>query len=128
TVWFHKTPSSPTLQWQIKSSYCAPHSVTLQINTEEGATYNEKDDRLFYTDNSFFTIHNRRVLYDDEENPIVTLYSKTVSLHGKCKVFRGASTHSSELLFSVEKIKKSPGITKLNVFLAANNQEKKKKK
>jgi len=62
----------------INSSYCAPHSVTLQINTEEGATYNEKDDRVFYTDNSFFTIHNRRVLYDDEENPIVTLYSKVV--------------------------------------------------
>ncbi|KAL9315232.1 hypothetical protein ACSQ67_016233 [Phaseolus vulgaris] len=52
---------------------------------------------------------------------------QTVSLHGKCKVFRGASTHSSELLFSVEKIKKSPGITKLNVFLAANNQEKRRR-
>nr|XP_007140154.1 hypothetical protein PHAVU_008G088400g [Phaseolus vulgaris]ESW12148.1 hypothetical protein PHAVU_008G088400g [Phaseolus vulgaris] len=109
----------------INSSYCAPHSVTLQINTEEGATYNEKDDRLFYTDDTFFTLHNRRVLYDDAENPIVTLYSKTVSLHGRCNVFKGESTDSSELLFSVKKIKKSPGITKLNVFLA-NNQDKKK--
>ncbi|KAK8466425.1 hypothetical protein PHAVU_008G088901 [Phaseolus vulgaris] len=33
----------------INSSYCAPHSIPLQINTEKGATYNENDDRLFYT-------------------------------------------------------------------------------
>ncbi|ESW12143.2 hypothetical protein PHAVU_008G088700 [Phaseolus vulgaris] len=111
----------------INPSYCSPHPITLQINTEKGATYNENDDRLFYTDDTFFTLHNRRVLYDDAENPIVTLYNKMVSLHGRCKVFRGESTDSSELLFLVKKIAKSPGITKLNVFLA-NNQGKKNKK
>jgi len=64
----------------INSSYCAPHSIPLQINTEKGATYNENDDRLFYTDDTFFTLHNRRVLYDDAENPIVTLYNKVLLL------------------------------------------------
>ncbi|KAK7374030.1 hypothetical protein VNO80_07453 [Phaseolus coccineus] len=129
TLWLHKTPSSPMANpvSVINPFYCFPHPVTLQINTEKGATYNENDDRLFYTDDTFFTLHNRRVLYDDAENPIVTLYNKMVSLHGRCKVFRGESTNPSELLFSVKKIKKSPGITKLNVFLA-NNQGKKKRK
>ncbi|KAK7374029.1 hypothetical protein VNO80_07452 [Phaseolus coccineus] len=113
----------------INPFYCFPHPVTLQINTEKGATYNGNDDRLFYTDDTFFTLHNRRVLYADAENPIVTLYNKMVSLHGRCEVFRGKSTNPSELLFSVMETKKSskipPGITKLNVFLAKNPDEKK---
>nr|XP_007140160.1 hypothetical protein PHAVU_008G088900g [Phaseolus vulgaris]ESW12154.1 hypothetical protein PHAVU_008G088900g [Phaseolus vulgaris] len=52
-----------------------------------------------------------------------------VSLHGRCKVFRGESTDSSKLLFWVKEVKESskipPGITKLNVFLAKNPDENK---
>jgi len=62
----------------INPFYCAPHSITLQINIEKGATYNEKDHRLFYSDDTFFTLHNRRVLYDDTQNPIVTLHDKVI--------------------------------------------------
>jgi len=52
---------------------------------------------------------------------------QAVTLHERCKVFKGESTDLSQLLFSVKKINKSisPGITKLNVFLP-NNQDKKK--
>ncbi|WVZ09017.1 hypothetical protein V8G54_022363 [Vigna mungo] len=112
----------------INPSYCSADSITLQINTEKGETYNENDVRLFYLDDTIFTLHNRRVLYDDTQKPIVTLYRKAVTLHERCNVFKGESTDSSQLLFSVEKINNksiSPGITKLNVFLA-KNQEKKK--
>ncbi|BAT83967.1 hypothetical protein LR48_Vigan03g079300 [Vigna angularis] len=111
----------------INSLYCSADSITLQINTEKGVTYNENDDRLFYMNDTFFTLHNRRVLYDDTQKPIVTFYRKAVTLHERCKVFKGESTDSSQLLFSVKKINKSSshGITKLNVFLA-NNQDKKK--
>jgi len=46
----------------------------------------------------------------------------------RCKVFKGESNSSSKLLFSVTEIKKSSkiprGITKLNVFLANNKDEK----
>ncbi|WVZ09009.1 hypothetical protein V8G54_022355 [Vigna mungo] len=110
----------------INPFYCSADSITLQVNTEKGVTYNEKGDRLFYMDDTFFTLHNRRVLYDDTQKPIVTLYNKAVTIHERCKVFRGESTDSSELLFSVEKTNKSipPRIAKLNVFLA-NNQDKK---
>ncbi|ESW12147.1 hypothetical protein PHAVU_008G088300 [Phaseolus vulgaris] len=76
----------------INSSYCAPHSISLQINTEKGATYNEKDDRLFYTDDTFFTLHNRRVLHDDAENPIVTLYNKMEN-NGGFNVFVNPNIH-----------------------------------
>ncbi|XP_052729934.1 protein LURP-one-related 15-like isoform X1 [Vigna angularis] len=110
----------------INPFYCSPHSITLQINTETGITYNENGDRLFHMENAFCTLHNRRVLFDDKQKPIVTLYRKAVTIHERCKVFNGESTDSSKLLFSVRKTNKSipPGIAKLNVFLA-NNQDKK---
>jgi len=48
--------------------------------------------------------------------------------HVKCKVFMGESSKSSELLFSVKEVdnlsKIPSGITKLNVFLAKNKEEK----
>ncbi|XP_014496788.1 protein LURP-one-related 15-like [Vigna radiata var. radiata] len=110
----------------INPFYCSADSITLQINTETGITYNENGDSLFYMDDTFFTLHNRRVLYDNTKTPIVTFYRKAVTMHERCKVFNGESTDSSQLLFSVKKTNKSipPGITKLNVFLAKNKGKK----
>ncbi|WVZ09016.1 hypothetical protein V8G54_022362 [Vigna mungo] len=110
----------------INPSYCVPHPVSIQINTEKGVAYSEKDDRLFYINETYFSLHNRRVLYDDSKNPIVTFYYKSSE---ECKVFKGESSDSSNLLFWVKKMKKSStipsGITKLNVFLANNRDEEK---
>ena len=57
------------------------------------------------------------------------IFMQIVSLHGRCKVFRGESTDSSKLLFWVKEVKESskipPGIIKLNVFLAKNPDENK---
>ncbi|XP_027927116.1 protein LURP-one-related 15-like [Vigna unguiculata] len=110
----------------INPSYCVPHSITLQINTEKRVAYSETDDRLFYIEDTFFTLHDRRVLYDNAKNPIVTFYKKSSE---ECKVFKGESSDSSKFLFRVKKMKKSStipcGITKLNVFLAKNRDEEK---
>ena len=52
-----------------------------------------------------------------------------MSLREQFKVLKGGSNDSSDLLFSVKEVKKSSttpsGITKLNVFLAGNKEEKK---
>ncbi|XP_027925533.1 protein LURP-one-related 15-like [Vigna unguiculata] len=112
----------------INPLYCVPKSVSIQINTEKGIAYGEKDDRLFYIDDTFFTLHDRHVLYDDSKKPIVTFYNKIMSLRELFKVLKGGSNDSSDLLFSVKEVKKSStihGITKLNVFLAGNKDEKK---
>ncbi|QCE12032.1 hypothetical protein DEO72_LG10g3271 [Vigna unguiculata] len=110
----------------INPSYCVPHSIIIQINTEKGVAYSERDDRLFYIQDTSFTLHDRRVLYDNTKNPIVTFYNKSSE---ECKVFKGESTDSSNFLFRVKKMKKSStipsGITKLNVFLAKNPDEEK---
>ncbi|QCE12033.1 hypothetical protein DEO72_LG10g3272 [Vigna unguiculata] len=110
----------------INPSYCVPQSITLQINTEKRVAYSETDDRLFYIEDTFFTLHDRRVLYDNTKNPIVTFYDKSSE---ECKVFKGKSSDSSKFLFGVNKMKKSStipsGITKLNVFLAKNRDKEK---
>ncbi|XP_014497478.1 protein LURP-one-related 15-like [Vigna radiata var. radiata] len=110
----------------INPSYCVPHPVSIQINTEKGVAYNEKDDRLFYINDILFSLHDRRVLYDYSNKPIVTFYNKSSKV---CKVFKGESSDSSQFLFRVKKMKKSStipsGITKLNVFLANNQDEEK---
>jgi len=83
TLYFHQTPYVSPMADKvsvINPFYCAPYSITLQINTEKGVTYNENGDRLFYMDDSFFTLHNRRVLYDDTQKPIVTFYKKVCFL------------------------------------------------
>ena len=64
----------------INPSYSVPQSITIQINTEKGVAYSETDDRLFYIEDTFFTLHDRRVLYDNTKNPIVTFYNKVCFL------------------------------------------------
>lgn len=60
----------------INSSYCAPYTINLQINTEKGATYDANGRLRFYIQRPLLTVHDRRVLYDDAGKPILTLYKK----------------------------------------------------
>ncbi|KAL2318423.1 hypothetical protein Fmac_032299 [Flemingia macrophylla] len=84
----------------INSSYCHTKSLNLQINTQKCAAYDEKGDLVFrLIKEEFFTLHHRRVLYDDKGNPIVTLYKKNLS-----KIQTG-------------------GMSRLDVFLANNTDE-----
>ncbi|CAJ1809908.1 unnamed protein product [Sphenostylis stenocarpa] len=113
----------------INPFYTAPHAINLQINTEKGVTYDVKGERIFYViKDTFCPLHYRRVLYDDKQNPILTTYKKIMALRERCKVFKGESNDPSEFLFSVKDIKKPSkiprGISKLNVFLANNKDEK----
>ncbi|XP_068485327.1 protein LURP-one-related 10-like isoform X1 [Phaseolus vulgaris] len=108
----------------INSSYCAPYTINLQINTEKGATYDANGRLRFYIKRPLLTVHDRRVLYDDAGKPILTLYKKIMTMHRRCQVFRGQSSDSSELLFSVKKSEiLQSGVIKLDVFLANNKKE-----
>jgi len=60
----------------INRAYCAPYTINLQINTEQGVTYDANNHRRFYIKHRFLTAHHRRVLYDDAGNPVLTLYKK----------------------------------------------------
>ncbi|TKY65725.1 LURP-one-related 15 [Spatholobus suberectus] len=109
----------------IDPCYCAPYYVNLQINTERGATYDQNGNRIFYIKDTLFTLHDRRVLCDYRGNPIVTLYKKNMTLHGRRQVFKGKSSDRSELLFSVKRSSMiQSGMIKLEVFLANNRNER----
>nr|KYP39831.1 UPF0706 protein At5g01750 family [Cajanus cajan] len=142
-------------QWipVIGPSYCAPYPLQLQINTEKGNTYDIKGDRVFHVQDTFFTLHHRRVLCDNSGNPIVTLYkesldlaksnSYTVSsayhaLNNMCNVVGDDSLHmtmhgrcnvfrgkSSDPSQLVFSVKRSSmsSLIKLEVFLANNKKE-----
>uniref|UniRef100_A0A0R0F2P0 Uncharacterized protein n=1 Tax=Glycine max TaxID=3847 RepID=A0A0R0F2P0_SOYBN len=60
----------------ISDSYCVPYLINLRINTEKGITYDANNVRHFYIKDKLFTLHKRRVLCDNQGNPIVTLYKK----------------------------------------------------
>ncbi|KAG4922221.1 protein LURP-one-related 15-like [Glycine soja] len=109
----------------ISDSYCVPYLINLRINTEKGITYDANNVCHFYIKDKLFTLHKRRVLCDNQGNPIVTLYKKRMTLHGRCQVFRGnKSKDSSQLLFSVKRSAMIPsGMINLEVFLANNQRE-----
>ncbi|RZB52987.1 protein LURP-one-related 15-like [Glycine soja] len=109
----------------ISSDYCAPYAINLQINTKTGFTYDANNACRFYIEDKLFTLHKRRVLCDNQGNPIVTLYKKRMTLHGRCQVFRGyKSKDFSQLLFSVKRSSMIPsGMVNLEVFLANNQRE-----
>ncbi|XP_020202743.1 protein LURP-one-related 15 [Cajanus cajan] len=107
----------------INPSYCVPDSLDLQINTKKGAAYNKNGDLVFKViKETLLTLHHRRVLCDDKGNPIVTLYKRNKTLHGRCQVFRGKSNDLSQLLFSVSMTRSDNNI-RLDVFLANNQDE-----
>ncbi|KAL2318418.1 hypothetical protein Fmac_032294 [Flemingia macrophylla] len=108
----------------INSSYCHPKSLNLQINTQKCAAYDEKGDLVFsLIKEEFFTLHHSRVLYDDKGNPIVTLYKKRGTLHGRWQIFLGKCRNSSQLLFSIKNSSNTDRMSRLDVFLANNTDE-----
>ncbi|TKY65724.1 LURP-one-related 15 [Spatholobus suberectus] len=107
----------------ISSDYCLPDSVNLQFNTKMGAVYNENGDVVFNVIKETFTRHKRRVLYDNKGKPIVTLYKKFKTMHGRWQVFEGKSDDLSKLLFSAKLSSKTQKKVRLDVFKANNEDE-----
>ncbi|KAK7340007.1 hypothetical protein VNO77_20698 [Canavalia gladiata] len=109
----------------ISLNYCVTNRINLQINRDKGIIFDINGNAVFKMKYASFSLHKRRVLYDVQENPIVTLYNKNMTLHDRCRVFRGESNDRSELLFSVKKSSsnKDSKLIKLDVFLAGNKKE-----
>ncbi|WVZ05161.1 hypothetical protein V8G54_018507 [Vigna mungo] len=128
--WFRETPDQSPMAHRFVTDerFCHPHRLSIQINTESGIAYNQNNnDRLFYIRNTSLSPHNRRVLYEDNRNPIVSFYSKIMRPQGRCKVFRGARRDPTQFLFSVKKVNRSntpSDTTMLNVFRAENIEER----
>ncbi|XP_065041544.1 protein LURP-one-related 10-like [Musa acuminata AAA Group] len=111
--------------------FCAPHVVDLTVTKKAlsltGNDFTVTDvngNVVLKTKGVFFSLRNRRVLLDAAGNPLLTLQQKILTLHGKCRVFRGESTDSKDLLFSVKMSNLLQFFkTKLHVIMASNTNE-----
>ncbi|KAI3958079.1 hypothetical protein MKW98_020721 [Papaver atlanticum] len=115
----------------ISPQYCAPGQVDLYIakkvkKVTEGrhlGAFDINDNNIFKVKTSGF-FSSRLILVDAEGVPIVSLKPVTFSPNDRWKVYRGDSTGSKDLLFSVKKSQHPIKFkTELDVFLASNTSE-----
>ncbi|XP_023739876.1 protein LURP-one-related 10 [Lactuca sativa] len=78
---------------------------------------------LFIIKDKNFSLHDRHILLDASEAPILTFQKKRVTMHRRWQAFRGESTSAKDLIFSTKKSSVIQKLTELNVFLADNKEE-----
>ncbi|KAI3861835.1 hypothetical protein MKW92_009650 [Papaver armeniacum] len=116
------TPENPIIV--IAPHFCAPYPVDLTI-TEKLLTITEGNfgvldingNIVFKVKGTLLSIRDRRVLVDAPGIPLI------LTCHRRWKVYRGDSSDSRDLLFSVKKSSLLQIKTSLHVFLASNTSE-----
>ncbi|KAI3861837.1 hypothetical protein MKW92_009652 [Papaver armeniacum] len=122
------TPENPIIV--IAPHFCAPYPVDLTI-TEKLLTITEGNfgvldingNIVFKVKGTLLSIRDRRVLVDAAGIPLVSLQQKILTCHRRWQVYRGDSSDSRDLLFSVKKSSLLQINTSLHVFLASNTSE-----
>ncbi|CAD5172565.1 protein LURP-one-related 15-like isoform X2 [Musa acuminata AAA Group] len=110
--------------------FCAPHVVDLTV-TKKALSLTDSDFAVTDVNGNvvlkvkgvFFSLRDRCVLLDAAGNPLLTLQQKILSAHRRWQVFRGESTDSKDLLFSVKKSRLLQFKTELHVIMASNTNE-----
>ncbi|KAL3617401.1 hypothetical protein CASFOL_037722 [Castilleja foliolosa] len=132
---YQPVPAPPPMQTGVSVSVVAPHfqvgypvDLTIQKKTmslaEGGFGVTDINGNIMFTvKGKIFSLHDRRVLIDAVGNPLITFQQKLLTAHRRWQVFRGESTDSSNLLFSVRKSSIIQFKTKLDVFMASNTSE-----
>lgn len=110
--------------------YCAPYPVDLAVvkkvmTISDGnfAVADVNGNIVFKVKGSLLTLRDRRVLLDAAGNPITTLRRKIVTMHDRWEAYRGESTDSKDLVFTLKRSSLIQMKTKLDVFLAGNTKE-----
>ncbi|XP_045799099.1 protein LURP-one-related 10-like [Trifolium pratense] len=121
-------PALPTTI--IGPQYCAPYQLDLTIvkkvmTVTDGnfAVTDVNGNIVFKVKGSLLTLRDRRVLVDAVGNPITTLRRKIATLHDRWEAFRGESTDSKDLIFTLKRSSLIQFKDKLDVFLAGNKKQ-----
>lgn len=116
----------------IGSQYCAPNQVDLVISRKvktlrygEFVVSDMNGNFVFKVRGASFGWHDKRVILDAADNPMITLKQKIWSEHWRWNVFRGENTDDKDFLFTVKTTSVFQWKTKLAVFLANNNSKEK---
>ncbi|KAI3997933.1 hypothetical protein MKX01_032548 [Papaver californicum] len=113
----------------ISPQYCASYQVDLHIAKKVKKITEGRQLGVFdIYGNNIFTVRskfssNRLILVNAARIPVVSLKPKRFTLHDTWKVYRGDSSNSKMLLFSVKRSKLLEFKTRLDVFLASNKAE-----
>ncbi|KAK3017495.1 hypothetical protein RJ639_005999 [Escallonia herrerae] len=114
----------------ISPQFCAPYPVDLTIvrkvmTLSDGnfAVTDVNGNIMFKVKGKLLSIRDRRVLLDASDRPVVSLQQKILTAHRRWQVFRGDSSDSQDLLFSVKKSSILQFKTELDIFLATNTKE-----
>ncbi|GKA99795.1 LURP-one-related 15-like protein [Tanacetum coccineum] len=78
---------------------------------------------IFIIKDKSYSLHDRHILLDASEIPILTFQKKRRSIHRRWQAFRGYSTNAKDLIFSTKKSSLIQRVTELNVFLSDNKDE-----
>ncbi|MCL7021517.1 hypothetical protein MKW94_005519 [Papaver nudicaule] len=113
----------------ISPHFCTPYQVNLYIarkvkNVTEGnklGVFDTNGHNIMKVKGH--TLSFRRTLVNAAGTPIVTLIEKKFTLHERWNVYRGDSSNSKNLLFTVKKSSILQFKTNLDVFLASNKAE-----
>eukprot|EP00262_Sarcandra_glabra_P003490 TRINITY_DN14228_c0_g1_i1.p1 TRINITY_DN14228_c0_g1~~TRINITY_DN14228_c0_g1_i1.p1 ORF type:complete len:208 (-),score=9.83 TRINITY_DN14228_c0_g1_i1:216-839(-) len=114
----------------VSPRYCAPYPVDLTV-TKKAISLTDGDfavtdvngNVVFRVKGTLLSLRDRRVLLDISGNPLISLQQKILSAHRRWQVFRGDSSDSKDLLFTVKKSSLMQIKTSLDVFLASNISE-----
>ncbi|XP_035545437.1 protein LURP-one-related 15-like isoform X2 [Juglans regia] len=115
----------------ICTQYCTPHTVDLavvkKVMTISDGNFVVTDTKgtvIFYVkEKLLMSLHDHRVLFHADGNPIVTLREKIMSAHDRWNVYRGKSKEPNDLIFTVKRSSMIQMRAKLHVFLANNTNE-----
>ncbi|XP_020596762.1 protein LURP-one-related 15-like [Phalaenopsis equestris] len=124
-------PSGPASRVAVVGEqFCAPYTLDLTVTEKsikitDGAyvVTDVNGNIVFKVKGKFLSLRDHRVLFDAAGNPILSMQQKAISMHRRWQVFRGDSSNSSDLLFSVKKSGLLQFRTELDVFLASNTAE-----
>ncbi|EMS68499.1 hypothetical protein TRIUR3_16300 [Triticum urartu] len=106
--------------------YVVPLTVTkkaLSLSDGDFAITDANGAVVLKVKGAIFSIRSRRTILDGAGMPLLTMQEKVFSMHHRWEVFRGDSTSSGDLLFSVKTTSLIQLKTEMDVFLAGNTAQ-----
>lgn len=98
-------------------------SKVLSLSDGNFAVTDVNGNIIFKVKGKLVSLHDRRVLLDSGDTPILSFQKKLVSAHRRWLVFRGESSDAKDLLFKAKQSSIIQFKTSLDVFLASNEKE-----
>ncbi|XP_015170039.1 protein LURP-one-related 15-like [Solanum tuberosum] len=95
------------------------------LRYEEFVVSDMNGNFVFKVKGTSFGWHDKRVILDDADNPLITLKQKILTQHLRWNAFKEESTDEKDFLFTIKTTTIFQWKTELAVFLANNNSKEK---